>query len=147
MMAKDFGTDIEVHWVALPVADPAAHALARQRWQSKEWWTVIGFESEDRVRKIVDIINASEAECEQFIWPIGRVGEFTGGKEDNIIVLFARKSSLKPRKLRGMLLEIGGRLTKRDLDNLDFIPVSCGYVNAVVIAFQSILQLRSEIDN
>ena len=142
--------DLEFHWSVLPLAEPNCHMIVRQRFQSRQWWTLLGFESEDRVVKIFDDIKSFPGvNCETLAWPLFRVGQRSRSRPDKLVILFAEKQTITHQQILDIIKKHGsiGSSCIAGPEEKDFLPISFGYNQALMHTFTSILRQGSEADN
>jgi hypothetical protein len=137
--------DIEKQLIATQQAEPNAHILIRQRFNSGDWWVVLGFQSEEKVRKIIADIKATPAEVETIEYPVQRLGEYSGPNEDVFLMVFIKKTTIEYEPLAKIFRKHGVRAVERT--DQDVFPISFGFHNALLRTIQMILEQHEQLEN
>ena len=114
----------------LPPA-PVVHDTIRQRFRSRLWWILFGFESEPSVGKVFAEIEeaiTSSAGVERLAWPIIRMGAQTGTHDDRFLMLFAKKTAVDIATILAKCNKYGATpVVEGEVDDRDCFPLSRGY--------------------
>ena len=140
--------DVEFHAVALPESSEGA-ALVRERYQSRQWWTLLCFGNDTTACKIVADLEAAvpvQDGWELVKWPIKRMSASLGVKDDHLIVAFARKTVVTAQQLTVIVNKHTSEFVAIP-DNLDLLPLSWGYRRALMNALEGILRSHAHHDN
>lgn len=147
-MKRNPQPDCELQLTVLPEAEPGAHMLVRQRFQSRLWWTVMAFESEEKAPPLFDeIIQFHGVKSEIIKWPIIRFSRMLGTKPDRAMILFVDKTTITQTQLLEIILKHGASSPTKASPNLDFFPISYGYIQSLIGVLSNIFKLHKETDN
>ena len=145
---REWKEDIEEHQVALQPGEESIHAVIRQHFWSRQWWILIGFQSEDRVKKIfADISTKYTKDTELLTWPIVRMGKLTGKQKDTLLILFVKKTTASYPSLNKILSAHGSKGIGGPRTDQDFFPISWGYTVALIRVFEFFVRQGAHADN